>query len=96
VALARYNKISHGLKPRSVIEYLKTPPTTEELDAILTMLDMQPRELMRKNEAEYKATSMDNPYLDRDALIAGMVSAPAKIEKPIISQVQSTDICKSL
>ena len=67
-----------------VIEYLKTPPTTEELDAILTMLDMQPRELMRKNEAEYKATGMDNPDLDRDALIAGMVSAPKLIERPIV------------
>lgn len=67
-----------------VIEYLKTPPTAEELDAILQLLDMQPRELMRKNEAEYKATGMDNPDLDRDALIAGMVNTPKLIERPIV------------
>jgi len=67
-----------------VIEYLKTPPTAEELDAILQLLDMQPRELMRKSEAEYKATGMDNPDLDRDALIAGMVNTPKLIERPIV------------
>ncbi|GFO72329.1 arsenate reductase [Bathymodiolus japonicus methanotrophic gill symbiont] len=67
-----------------IIEYLETPPTAEELDTILTLLDMQPRELMRKREAEYKATGMDNPDLDRDALIAGMVSSPKLIERPIV------------
>lgn len=67
-----------------VIQYLKTPPTANELDAILTLLDMQPRELMRTKEAEYKATGMDNPDLDRDALIAGMLSTPKLIERPIV------------
>ena len=67
-----------------VIEYLKTPPTATELDNILTLLDMQPRELMRKKEAEYKETGMDNPDLDRAALIAGMVSTPKLIERPIV------------
>ncbi|MDT8424440.1 MAG: arsenate reductase (glutaredoxin) [Methyloprofundus sp.] len=67
-----------------VVEYLKTPPTTDELDNILTLLDMQPRELMRKSEAEYKETGMDNPELDRSALIAGMVSSPKLIERPIV------------
>lgn len=67
-----------------VIQYLKTPPTADELDAILTLLDMQPRELMRTKETEYKATGMDNPDLDRDALIAGMVNTPKLIERPIV------------
>ncbi len=67
-----------------IIEYLKTPPSADELDNILTLLDMQPRELMRKNEAEYKATGMDNPDLDRAALIAGMVNTPKLIERPIV------------
>ena len=67
-----------------VIQYLKTPPTADELDTILTLLDLQPRELMRTREAEYKATGMDNPDLDRGALIAGMVNTPKLIERPIV------------
>ena len=67
-----------------VIQYLKTPPTADELDTILTLLDLQPRELMRTKEAEYKANGMDNPDLDRDALIAGMINTPKLIERPIV------------
>ena len=73
----------NGVKAE-VIQYLKTPPTVEELDAILNMLDIQPRELMRTKEAEYKATGMDNPDLDRAALVAGMVNTPKLIERPIV------------
>ena len=67
-----------------IIEYLKTPPTAEELDDILTLLNMQPRDLMRKNEAEYKETGMDDEALDRQALIQGMVNTPKLIERPIV------------
>jgi len=67
-----------------IIEYLKTPPTAAELSDILKKLNMEPRALMRKNEAEYKATGMDNTDLSLDELIAGMVASPKLIERPIV------------
>jgi len=67
-----------------IIEYLKTPPTAEELEHILQLLKLQPRELMRSKEAEYKATGMDNTDLSREDLIAGMVATPKLIERPIV------------
>jgi arsenate reductase len=67
-----------------IIEYLKTPPTIAELSDILQKLGIEPRALMRKNEAEYKATGMDNTELTKDELIAGMVAAPKLIERPIV------------
>ena len=72
-----------GVEPE-VIEYLKTPPSKAELEDILQKLNMQPHDLMRKKEAEYKATGMDNKNLDRDALINGMVNTPKLIERPIV------------
>jgi len=72
-----------GLEPE-VIEYLKTPPDADELDDILHKLDMEPRDLMRKKEAEYKANNLDDPSLDRQALINAMVSHPILIERPIV------------
>lgn len=72
-----------GIEPE-IIEYLKTPPSTTELDDILQKLDIEPRDLIRKNEAEYKETGMNNPDLDREALIKGMVSTPKLIERPIV------------
>ena len=67
-----------------IIEYLKTPPSAEELNDILQKLGMEPRELMRKKEAEYKANDLDNESLDRQALINGMVNNPILIERPIV------------
>jgi len=72
-----------GLEP-VVIEYLKTPPTAEELDEILNKLDMAPRDLMRKKEAAFKENGLTDTSLDRRALIAAMVDHPILIERPIV------------
>ncbi|HYE37456.1 arsenate reductase (glutaredoxin) [Methylocaldum sp.] len=74
---------SKGIEP-AVVEYLKTPPNASELEAILAKLDMEPRDLMRKGEAAYKEAGLDNPDLDRKALIAAMVENPILIERPIV------------
>jgi len=68
----------------AIVEYLKTPPTTEQLSNILDMLGMEPRELMRKGEAAYKENQLDNDSLSRDALIQAMVEHPILIERPIV------------
>jgi arsenate reductase len=68
----------------SVIEYLKTPPDIAELTEILHLLGMEPRDLMRKQEAPYKDNNLDNPELSREQLIQAMVDNPILIERPIV------------
>lgn len=68
----------------AIIEYLKTPPNAQELSDILNLLGMEPRDLMRKNQAEYTATGMNDESMDREALIQGMVKNPILIERPIV------------
>ena len=68
----------------TIIEYLSSPPTHQQLDSILRGLQMQPRELMRKNEAEYKEHMLDDEALSRDQLIAAMIEHPRLIERPIV------------
>lgn len=67
-----------------VIEYLNTPPDAATLSRLLDMLCLAPRELMRKGEAEYKASGADDPALSREQLIALMVRFPKLIERPIV------------
>lgn len=67
-----------------IIEYLKTPPTADELKEILTALNMQPRDLMRKKEAEYKENNLADKSLTEDQLIAAMIQFPKLIERPIV------------
>lgn len=73
----------NGFQPR-ITEYLKTPPDKAELERILDMLGMQPRELMRKKESEYREAGLDNPDLTREQLIQSMIDHPKLIERPIV------------
>lgn len=72
-----------GIEP-TVIEYLKTPPDTQTLDSILTMLNMEPRDLMRKQEAEYKEQGLADASLSREQLIQAMTEYPKVIERPVV------------
>jgi len=68
----------------NVVEYLQSPPSKQELDDILNMLKLQPRQLMRTHEAEYKDNNLADESLSRDQLIEAMVKFPKLIERPIV------------
>ena len=72
-----------GIQPE-IIEYLKHPPTTEELKDILNKLGIKPRELMRTKEAEYKENGLNDPSLSDIELIEAMIRIPKLIERPIV------------
>jgi arsenate reductase len=72
-----------GVEPE-IVKYLDTPPDAATLNAILDMLHLEPRDLMRKKEKEYKENNLDNPALSRAQLIDIMVANPRLIERPIV------------
>ncbi len=74
---------NNNVKPE-IVEYLKTPPSREELEQVLDMLKLEPRKLMRTKEKEYKELGLDNPSLNRDKLIVAMLENPRLIERPIV------------
>jgi len=67
-----------------IIEYLKTPPTPEQLEDIITMLNIEPRALLRKGEAVYKELGLADLSLSNDQLIQAMCENPKLIERPIV------------
>jgi len=72
-----------GIDPE-IILYRDTPPDVEQLTSILQKLGMQPRELMRKGQSEYKELGLDNAQLSDQELIAAMIKTPILIERPIV------------
>ena len=72
-----------GLEPK-VVEYLKTPPSTGELKAILRKLKLEPRDILRSGEPLYAELGLKTRKLDDDALIALMAANPVIIERPIV------------
>ena len=67
-----------------VIEYLKTPPAPDEIEAVLEKLAMEPRELMRRKEAAYREAGLDDPSLGRRHLVEAMAAHPVLIERPVV------------
>ena len=67
-----------------IIEYLQTPPDSMQLEKIVKLLNISPRELMRRKEDTYKQQALDNPKLSDDELIMAMVKNPILIERPIV------------
>lgn len=73
----------NGVEPE-IINYLVTPPSEVELDRMLGLLGMEPRELLRRREKEYKELGLADPDLSRQQLIAAMAHHPRVIERPIV------------
>lgn len=70
-------------KEFTVINYLETPPTIEELESIIKLLNLQPTDLIRKSEALWKSDFKNQDYT-ADELILIMHKNPKLIERPIV------------
>ena len=67
-----------------VVEYLNDPPDAETLAALLDLLGLEPRGLMRAKEDEYKAARLDDESKTDAELIAGMIANPKLLERPVV------------
>lgn len=76
-----------GLKPQ-VIEYLKDPPSPEELCQILKALRLSPQELVRKNEELYKTLELSSRTLSLEQWLDILSANPILIERPIVVKDQ--------
>lgn len=65
-----------------IIEYLKTPPTADELRALLSKLGLNASQLIRKKEQEYKTLSLNGQ--SEETVLEAMLAHPKLIERPII------------
>ncbi|MCF8415024.1 MAG: arsenate reductase (glutaredoxin) [Crocinitomicaceae bacterium] len=66
-----------------VIEYLKDVPTKSQLKAIIAQLGINPQELIRKSEEEFK-THFKGKNLSNDEWIDVLLKFPKLIERPIV------------
>lgn len=71
-----------GIEPE-IVEYLKSPPSAQEIDGILKRLKLEPLDAMRRNEAVFKELGL-NSDTPRDVAISAMAENPILIERPIV------------
>ncbi len=70
-------------KEFEIIEYLKHPISEEKLREIIEKLQINPLDLVRKNEAIWKSDFKGKSMTDQQ-IISAMVRHPKLIERPIV------------
>ena len=74
---------SKNIEP-SVVEYLKTPLSHEQISTLVSQLGFNSaRDLMRTKEDQYKALNLKDENSE-SVLIDAMVNHPKLIERPIV------------
>ena len=75
---------ARGIK-LDAIEYLQTPPSVEELDAICRLLGVEPRQLIRTGEPRFAELGLTlTDHRPRAEWLKLMVENPVLIERPIV------------
>lgn len=70
-------------KEFEIVKYLDTPLTEKELDSIIQLLNINPIDLVRKNEKIWKDEFKGKELTDAE-IIKAMVENPKLIERPIV------------
>lgn len=74
----------HGIEPE-IIEYLKTPPTADELLALCRKMNRRPTEIIRTKEARFAELDLSLDDHRSDEEWCRILSAnPVLIQRPIV------------
>ncbi|WFU10826.1 arsenate reductase (glutaredoxin) [Rhizobium sp. CB3090] len=68
----------------TVIEYLKNPPTREQLVKMIADAGLSVREAIREKGTPYAELGLDNPDLTDDQLLDAMLKDPILINRPFV------------
>ncbi|MCL4759877.1 MAG: arsenate reductase (glutaredoxin) [Rhodocyclaceae bacterium] len=82
-----------GIEPR-IVEYLKSPPSRDELRAIAAANGSGVRGLLRRKEALYGELGLDDPTRSDEALLDAMLAHPSLIERPIVVTGRGARVCR--
>jgi arsenate reductase len=82
-----------GVEP-TIVEYLKTPPSREQLVALIAQMNIPVRDVLRQKGTPYAELHLDNPSLSDNELIDAMQTHPILMNRPIVVTPLGTRLCR--
>lgn len=82
-----------GIEP-IVIEYLKHPPSREQLVRMIADAGLTVRQAIREKGTPYAELGLDNPDLSDDQLLDAMLEAPILINRPFVITPMGTRLSR--
>ena len=78
----------------TVIEYLKTPPSTAELKRLYDRAGLTPREGLRAKEPLARDLDLVEGAVSDNALLEAMTENPILIERPLVETEKGVRLCR--
>lgn len=78
----------------SIIYYLDTPPTRDELIKLISDMDISVRALLRKNVEPYELLGLEEDKFSDKQLIDFMLQYPILINRPVVVTPLGTRLCR--
>ena len=72
-----------GIEPR-IVEYLKVPPTREQLVDLIAKAGLTVRQAVRTRGTPYHELGLDDPKLTDEQLLDAMIMHPILINRPFV------------
>jgi arsenate reductase len=82
-----------GIAPR-VIEYLKTPPTREEVRALAAKAGVPVRALLRDKAPPYTELGLGDESLSDEVLLGAIVEHPILLNRPVVVTAKGAALCR--
>jgi arsenate reductase len=82
-----------GIEP-TIVEYLKTPPSRDEMVSLIGRMAISVRDLLRRKGTPYGELGLDDPALSDDTLIDAMMAHPILINRPIVVTPLGVKLCR--
>ena len=76
----------------TVVEYLKTPPSRDELVRLYDRAGLSPRDGLRAKEP--LATELSLLEAEDDAILDAMIAHPTLIERPLVETDKGVRLCR--
>lgn len=75
-------------------EYLKNPPTRDELKALYAQAGITPREGLRAKEPLAAELGLTRPDVTDDEILDAMSNHPILIERPLVETANGVRLCR--
>jgi arsenate reductase len=82
-----------GIEP-TVIEYLKTPPTRDQLRELARRMQVPVRALLREKEPIYAELGLADPKWSDEALLEQIERNPILLNRPIVVTDKGAALCR--
>lgn len=82
-----------GIEP-AIVEYLRTPPTRQQLEGMIRAAGLSVRAALREKGTPYHELGLGNPALTDEQLLDAMMLHPVLINRPFVVTERGTRLCR--